>query len=72
MAEIMGLEARLLRRARRLHAYALRRRASSASAIIGGNLPHAAATRLADKMLGRDQVSVAFFGDGTPMAGRRL
>lgn len=39
------------------------------SAIIGGNLPHAAGYALADKVLGRDQVSVAFFGDGTMMAG---
>jgi 2-oxoisovalerate dehydrogenase E1 component len=39
------------------------------SAIIGGNLPHAAGYALADKALGRDHVSVAFFGDGTLMAG---
>jgi 2-oxoisovalerate dehydrogenase E1 component len=39
------------------------------SAIIGGNLPHAAGYALADKLLGRDHVSVAFFGDGTLMAG---
>jgi len=39
------------------------------SAIIGGNLPHAAGYALADKFLGRDLVSVSFFGDGTLMAG---
>ncbi|HXQ41168.1 MAG TPA: thiamine pyrophosphate-dependent enzyme [Candidatus Udaeobacter sp.] len=39
------------------------------SAIIGGNLPHAAGYALADKLLGRDLVSVSFFGDGTLMAG---
>lgn len=42
------------------------------SAIIGGNLPHAVGYGLADKVLGRDQVSVAFFGDGTLMAGQSM
>jgi len=42
------------------------------SAIIGGNLPHAVGYGLADKVLGRDHVSVAFFGDGTLMAGQSL
>jgi 2-oxoisovalerate dehydrogenase E1 component len=39
------------------------------SAIIGGNLPHAAGYALADKLLKRDLISVSFFGDGTLMAG---
>ena len=39
------------------------------SAIIGGNLPHAAGYALADKLLGTGNISVAFFGDGTMMAG---
>jgi 2-oxoisovalerate dehydrogenase E1 component len=39
------------------------------SAIIGDNLPHAAGYALADKLLGRKAISVAFFGDGTLMAG---
>lgn len=42
------------------------------SAIIGGNLPHAVGYGLADKVLGRDHVSVAFFGDGTLMAGQSM
>ncbi len=39
------------------------------SAIIGANVPHAVGYALADKVLGRPHVSVAFFGDGTLMAG---
>lgn len=39
------------------------------SAIVGGNLPHAVGYALADKMLERDQVSVAFFGDGAAQNG---
>lgn len=39
------------------------------SAIVGGNPPHAVGYALADKMLGRDQVSVAFFGDGAAQNG---
>ncbi|MDQ7249775.1 alpha-ketoacid dehydrogenase subunit alpha/beta [Dongia sedimenti] len=39
------------------------------SAIVGGNPPHAVGYALADKVLGRDQISVAFFGDGAAQAG---
>ncbi|GAB1361375.1 alpha-ketoacid dehydrogenase subunit alpha/beta [Rhodobacter sp.] len=39
------------------------------SAIVGGNPPHAAGYALADKILGRDRVSVAFFGDGATQNG---
>ena len=39
------------------------------SAIVGGNPPHAVGYALADKMLGRDRVSVAFFGDGASQNG---
>jgi len=39
------------------------------SAIVGGNPPHAVGYALADRMLGRDQVSVAFFGDGAAQNG---
>jgi 2-oxoisovalerate dehydrogenase E1 component len=39
------------------------------SAIVGGNPPHAVGYALADKMLGRDQVSVTFFGDGAAQNG---
>ncbi|MEL6211741.1 MAG: imidazolonepropionase, partial [Pseudomonadota bacterium] len=39
------------------------------SAIVGGNPPQAAGYGLADKLLGRDNVSVAFFGDGATQNG---
>jgi 2-oxoisovalerate dehydrogenase E1 component len=39
------------------------------SAIVGGNPPHAVGYALADKMLGRDHVSVTFFGDGAAQNG---
>lgn len=39
------------------------------SAIVGGNPPHAVGYALADKMLDRDRVSVAFFGDGAAQNG---
>jgi 2-oxoisovalerate dehydrogenase E1 component len=39
------------------------------SAIVGGNPPHAVGYALADRMLGRDQVSVTFFGDGAAQNG---
>ncbi|WP_425104137.1 alpha-ketoacid dehydrogenase subunit alpha/beta [Ancylobacter sp.] len=39
------------------------------SAIVGGNPPHAVGYALADKMLERDQISVAFFGDGATQNG---
>src|SRR5579872_2693649 len=39
------------------------------SAIIGGNLPHAAGYAFADKVLKTGNISVSFFGDGTLMAG---
>lgn len=37
--------------------------------IVGGNPPQAAGYALADKILGRDNVSVAFFGDGSTQNG---
>jgi 2-oxoisovalerate dehydrogenase E1 component len=39
------------------------------SAIIGGNLPHAAGYAFADKVRRTANISVSFFGDGTLMAG---
>lgn len=39
------------------------------SAIIGGNLPHAAGYGLAAKVLGTGSLAVSFFGDGTIMNG---
>jgi Pyruvate/2-oxoglutarate dehydrogenase complex, dehydrogenase (E1) component, eukaryotic type, alpha subunit len=72
MAEIMGLKAGFCGgRGGSMHMRHGRGH-SRHSAIIGGNLPHAAGYALADKILGRDQVSVAFFGDGTLMAARPM
>ncbi|HEV8553465.1 MAG TPA: thiamine pyrophosphate-dependent enzyme [Casimicrobiaceae bacterium] len=39
------------------------------NAIVGGNLPHAVGYALADKRLGSDGISVAFFGDGAMQMG---
>ncbi len=39
------------------------------NAIVGGNPPHAVGYAFADKMAGRDAVSVAFFGDGAMQNG---
>jgi pyruvate dehydrogenase E1 component alpha subunit len=39
------------------------------SAIVGGGVSHAVGSALADKMLGRSQVSVAVFGDGAVEEG---
>jgi 2-oxoisovalerate dehydrogenase E1 component len=70
MAEIMGLKAGFCGgRGGSMHMRHGAGGIPGTSAIIGGNLPHAAGYALADKILGRDQVSVAFFGDGTLMAG---
>ena len=73
MAEIMGLSSGFCGgRGGSMH---MRHAASGvvgSSAIIGGNVPHAAGYGLADKVLGRDNISVAFFGDGTLMAGQTL
>ncbi|MBZ8134361.1 thiamine pyrophosphate-dependent enzyme [Afifella sp. IM 167] len=39
------------------------------NAIVGGNPPHAVGYAFADRMAGRDAVSVAFFGDGATQNG---
>jgi 2-oxoisovalerate dehydrogenase E1 component len=39
------------------------------SAIVGGNIPHAVGYALADRVLGRDGISVTFFGDGASLQG---
>ncbi|WP_426955149.1 alpha-ketoacid dehydrogenase subunit alpha/beta [Muricoccus radiodurans] len=73
MAEIMGLTDGFCGgRGGSMH---MRHAASGvvgSSAVIGGNVPHAVGYALADKVLGRDNISVAFFGDGTLMAGQTL
>ena len=70
MAEIMGLKPGFCGgRGGSMHMRHAAGGIPGTSAIIGGNLPHAAGYALADKLLGRDLVSVSFFGDGTLMAG---
>jgi 2-oxoisovalerate dehydrogenase E1 component len=70
MAEIMGLKTGFCGgRGGSMHMRHASGGIPGTSAIIGGNLPHAAGYALADKLLGRDLVSVSFFGDGTLMAG---
>ncbi|MGE0202007.1 MAG: thiamine pyrophosphate-dependent enzyme [Hyphomicrobiaceae bacterium] len=39
------------------------------NAIVGGNPPHAVGYAFADKKLGRDHISVCFFGDGASQTG---
>ncbi|MFC0385668.1 alpha-ketoacid dehydrogenase subunit alpha/beta [Muricoccus vinaceus] len=73
MAEIMGLSSGFCGgRGGSMHMRHAESGVVGSSAIIGGNVPHAAGYALADKVLGRDNVSVAFFGDGTLMAGQTL
>lgn len=70
MAEIMGLSPGYCGgRGGSMH---MRHSASGivgTSAIIGGNPPHAVGYALADQILGRDAISVTFFGDGATLAG---
>jgi 2-oxoisovalerate dehydrogenase E1 component len=42
------------------------------NAIVGGNPPHAVGYAFADKRLGRDNISVTFFGDGALQMGTTL
>ena len=42
------------------------------NAIVGGNPPHAVGYAFADKRLGRDSVSITFFGDGALQMGTSL
>ncbi|KAA2212968.1 alpha-ketoacid dehydrogenase subunit alpha/beta [Teichococcus oryzae] len=73
MAEIMGLEEGFCGgRGGSMHMRWAPSGIVGTSAIIGANLPHAVGYGLADKVLGRDNISVAFFGDGTLMAGQSL
>jgi len=70
MAEIMGLTpgfcgGRGGSMHMRYHAAGI----AGTSAIIGGNLPHAAGYAFAEKYLKTGNIAVSFFGDGTLMAG---
>lgn len=70
MAEIMGLEPGFCGgRGGSMHMRYAEAGVMGTSAIVGGNPPHAAGYALADKVLGRDRVSVAFFGDGATQNG---
>ncbi|MGR3376549.1 alpha-ketoacid dehydrogenase subunit alpha/beta [Salipiger abyssi] len=70
MAEIMGLaEGYAGGRGGSMHMRDATSGILGTNAIVGGNLPHAAGYALADRTLGRDTISVAFFGDGALMQG---
>lgn len=70
MAEIMGLTPGYCGgRGGSMHMRAAEAGVVGSSAIVGGNPPHAVGYALADKLLGRDHISVTFFGDGATQAG---
>ncbi|WP_442579989.1 dehydrogenase E1 component subunit alpha/beta [Mesorhizobium sp. ASY16-5R] len=70
MAEIMGLTPGYCEgRGGSMHMRDAESGVSGTSAIVGGNIPHAAGYALADKVLGRDGISVSFFGDGASLQG---
>lgn len=70
MAEIMGLEPGYCGgRGGSMHMRHDAAGVMGTSAIVGGNPPHATGYGLADKVLGRDNVAVAFFGDGSTQNG---
>ncbi len=70
MAEIMGLAPGYCGgRGGSMHMRYAEAGVMGTSAIVGGNPPQAVGYALADKILGRDQVSVTFFGDGASQNG---
>ncbi len=70
LAEIMGLKTGFCGgRGGSMHLRLPEAGVLGSNAIVGGNIPHAAGYALANKFLGRDAVSVAFFGDGAMMMG---
>lgn len=70
MAEIMGLAPGYCGgRGGSMHVRAAEAGVVGSSAIVGGNPAHAVGYALADRMLGRDHVSVTFFGDGAAQSG---
>ena len=65
MAEIMGLTPGFGGgRGGSMHLRCVDAGVMGASAIVAGQVPHAAGYALADKMRGADRISVTFFGDG--------
>lgn len=70
MAEIMGLTPGYCQgRGGSMHMRDAASGVAGTSAIVGGNIPHAVGYALADHVLGRDGISVAFFGDGASLQG---
>ncbi|MDQ6434101.1 thiamine pyrophosphate-dependent enzyme [Mesorhizobium sp. LHD-90] len=70
MAEIMGLTPGYCEgRGGSMHMRDAESGVAGTSAIVGGNIPHAAGYALADQVLGRDGISVSFFGDGASLQG---
>ena len=65
MAEMYGKQDGCCRgRGGSMHVFDAAARFLGGNAIVGGGLPLAVGTALGDKMLGRDAVTVCFFGDG--------
>ena len=70
MAEIMGLNPGYCEgRGGSMHMRDAASGVAGTSAIVGGNIPHAVGYALADHVLHRDGISVAFFGDGASLQG---
>ncbi len=70
MAEIMGLTPGYCEgRGGSMHMRDAASGVAGTSAIVGGNIPHAVGYALADHVLHRDGISVAFFGDGASLQG---
>ena len=70
MAEIMGLAPGYCGgRGGSMHMRHAEAGVVGTSAIVGGNPPQAVGYALADKMLGRETISVTFFGDGATQNG---
>lgn len=73
LAEILGLKAGFCGgRGGSMHLRFAEAGCLGSNAIVGGNPPHAVGYALADKRLGRDNVSVTFFGDGALQMGTTL
>jgi TPP-dependent pyruvate/acetoin dehydrogenase alpha subunit len=70
MAELYGKETGSSKgRGGSMHLYDASRRFYGGNAIVGGGLPLATGLALADKMLGRRNVTVCFFGEGAMAEG---
>ncbi len=70
MAELYGLQEGVSRgRGGSMHLYSAAERLYGGNAIVGGGLPLAVGFGLADRMRGRDSVTVCFFGEGAVAEG---